>query len=202
VGVNGLEYLDRVAVALAKLPGIGRRSAERMAFGLAWDTDGVLRELVQALREAEESMRLCSRCGGITTVKEMPCRLCTNPARDGAMVCVVQSPSDIVAIERSGSYKGRYHALMGIVSPMHGDGPEDLRIQSLLARVDEERFQEVILALGTDVESEATSSYLTELLKDRNVRVTRLASGIPVGSGVGYSDSLTLSRAMKGRQTA
>ena len=116
------------------------------------------------------------------------------------MVCVVQSPGDIVAIERTGSYKGRYHALMGIVSPMHGEGPRDIRLQPLLTRIDEEAFQEVILALGTDMESESTASYIAELLKNKKVRITRLASGIPVGSGVGYSDQVTLSRAIKGRQ--
>ena len=198
--MNGLEYLDRIAAALAKLPGIGRRSAERMAYSLAWDTEGALRELLQALRDAEESVRLCSRCGAITTVSESPCRLCTHPARDGTVVCVVQSPGDIVAIERTGSYKGRYHALMGIISPMHGEGPRDLRLQPLLTRIDEESFKEVILALGTDMESESTASYIAELLKNKKVRITRLASGIPVGSGVGYSDQVTLARAIKGRQ--
>jgi recombination protein RecR len=114
---------------------------------------------------------------------------------------VVQNPNDIVAIERTGSYKGRYHALMGILSPMHGEGPRDLHLQPLLRRIEEEGFQEVILALGTDVESEATASYVAELLKNAKVRLTRLATGIPAGSGIGYSDSITLSRAMKGRQT-
>ena len=199
--MNGLEYLDRIASVLAKLPGIGRRSAERMAYSLAWDSEGVMRELVGALREAQDQVRLCSRCGSITTIAETPCRLCTNPTRDGTVVCVVQNPNDIVAIERSGSYKGRYHALMGIISPMHGEGPRDLRLQPLLQRIEEEGFQEVILALGTDVESEATASYIAELLKDSKVRLTRLASGIPVGSGIGYSDPVTLSRAMKGRQS-
>jgi recombination protein RecR len=199
--MNGLEYLDRIAVALGKLPGIGRRSAERMAYRLASDTDGVMRELEQALHEAQESIRLCSLCGGITTVAEMPCRLCSHSSRDATMVCVVQDPSDIVAIERTGAYKGRYHALMGILSPMHGEGPGDLRLQALLKRVETEGFSEVIMALGTDVESEATGNYIAELLKHYPVRVTRLASGIPVGSGVMYSDSVTLSRAMKGRQT-
>lgn len=199
--MNGLEYLDRIASALAKLPGIGRRSAERMAYSLAWDTEGVMRELVGALREAQDQVRLCSQCGSITTIAETPCRLCTNPARDGTVVCVVQNPNDIVAIERSGSYKGRYHALMGVISPMHGEGPRDLRLQPLLRRIEEEGFQEVILALGTDVESEATASYIEELLKTTSIRLTRLASGIPVGSGIGYSDPVTLSRAMKGRQS-
>ena len=130
----------------------------------------------------------------------MPCRLCTNPARDGTVVCVVQDPSDIVALERTSSYKGRYHALMGIISPMHGEGPRDIRLHALIERVEKEGFKEVIMALGTDVESEATANYLAELLKGRSLRITRLASGIPVGSGVGYSDAVTLSRALKGRQ--
>jgi len=198
--MNGLEYLDRIAAALGKLPGIGRRSAERMAFRLAWEPDGVMRELSGALREAQENVRLCSLCGSITTVAELPCKLCTNPSRDASVVCVVQDPSDIVALERTGSYKGRYHALMGIISPMHGEGPGDLRLQALIQRVEKEGFQEVIMALGTDVESEATANYIAELLKGHPVRLTRLASGIPVGSGVMYSDSITLSRAIKGRQ--
>jgi recombination protein RecR len=198
--MNGLEYLDRIAAALGKLPGIGRRSAERMAFRLAWEPEGVMRELGSALREAQENVRLCPQCGSITTVAELPCKLCTNPARDSSVVCVVQDPSDIVALERTGAYKGRYHALMGIISPMHGEGPGDLRLQALIQRVEKEGFQEVIMALGTDVESEATANYIAELLKGRNVRISRLASGIPVGSGVGYSDAITLSRAIKGRQ--
>jgi len=198
--MNGLEHLDRITVALGKLPGIGRRSAERMAYRLAGDPDGVMRELVQALQEAQENVRLCNLCGSITTVTELPCRLCTHPSRDGLMVCVVQDPSDIVAIERTGAYKGRYHALMGIISPMHGEGPGEIRLQALLKRLDTEGFQEVIMALGMDAESEATASYIAEVLRPRKLRITHLATGIPVGSGIGYSDTLTLARAMKGRQ--
>ena len=200
--MKGLEYLDRIAAALAKLPGIGRRSAERMAYSLAGDTDGVMRELLESLKAAQAHVRLCERCGSMTTAAEMPCRLCTSAARDGTVVCVVQNPSDIVAIERTGSYRGRYHALMGIISPMHGEGPRDLRLQPLLKRIKDEGFQEVILALGTDVESEATVSYIAELLKGVPLRVTRLAMGLPAGSGIGYSDGVTLTRALKGRQTA
>ncbi len=199
--MNGLEYLDRLTAALSRLPGVGRRSAERMAYRLAWDPDGVLRELLDALREAQSHVRLCGRCGGITTAAQNPCRLCTNTARDSGVLCVVQDPSDIIAIERTGSYKGRYHALMGIISPMHGEGPRDLRLASLIKRIADERFEEVILALGTDVESESTASYITELLKSQPVRVTRLASGIPAGSGIGYADPVTLSRAVRGRRT-
>jgi len=198
--MNSSEYLARVSAAFAKLPGIGRRSAERLTYRLASDPEGVLGELLLALKDASENVRLCSRCGGLTTRAEVPCRLCANPARDAGVVCVVQDPSDIVALERTGSFKGRYHALMGVISPMHGEGPGDLRIAALLSRVDGEHFEEVVLALGTDVESEATASYIAELLKGRNVRITRLASGIPVGSGIGYSDPITLARAMKGRR--
>lgn len=198
--MSGLEYLDRIAAVLAKLPGIGRRSSERMAYRLAWEPDGLLRELAESLREAQAHVRLCTRCGGITTADEMPCRLCTQDQRDGTLLCVVEDPSDIVALERSGSYKGRYHALLGVLSPMHGEGPRDLRIQALLKRLDTEGFKEVILALGTDVESEATAGYLAELLRNRPVKVTRLAMGLPAGSGIGYSDAVTLARALRGRQ--
>lgn len=198
--MNGLEYLDRITAALGQLPGIGRRSAERMAYRLAGDPEGVLRELSQALQEVRENIRLCTLCGSLTTVAEMPCKLCTHPSRDATMVCVVQDPSDIVALERTGSYKGRYHALMGIISPMHGEGPGDIRLQALIKRLETEGFQEVILALGTDAESEATASYIIELLKPRKLRITRLATGIPVGSGIRYSDALTLARSIKGRQ--
>jgi recombination protein RecR len=197
--MNGAGYLDRITVALGKLPGVGRRSAERMAYRLASDTEGLMRELGHALREAQDNVRLCSLCGGITTVAEMPCRLCTHSSRDASTLCVVQDPGDIDALERTGSYKGRYHALMGIISPMHGEGPGDIRLTALIRRVETEGVKEVILALGTDVESEATSGYIAERLKGYPVRVTRLASGIPVGSGVRYSDALTLARAIKGR---
>jgi recombination protein RecR len=198
--MTGPEYLDRVTQALSKLPGLGRRSAERLTYRLAGDMDGVLKDLVQALRELADHVRLCERCGGLTAAEDMPCRLCTSGNRDGAIVCVVRDPSDIIAVERTGSYRGRYHALMGVISPMHGEGPSDIRLAALIKRIEEERFQEVIIALGADVESEATASYIAELLKNRSVRVTRLASGIPVGSGIGYSDPVTLARAVKGRQ--
>ncbi len=198
--MNGLEHLDRVAAALAKLPGIGRRSAERMAYSLAGSAGNALRELLEALKAASDNVRLCERCGGITTLDEMPCRLCSATGRDSTVVCVVQDPSDIVALERTGSFKGRYHVLMGVISPLHGESVRDLRLGALLHRVEAEGFTEVILALGMDVEGEATAAYVAELLKGRNVKVTKPASGIPVGSGIRYSDAMTLARALKGRQ--
>jgi recombination protein RecR len=198
--MNGQEHLARVAACLSRLPGVGRRSADRMAFHLAEDSAGLLGELIRGLNELREHVRLCTRCGGMTVASEPVCRLCSNPARESSVVCVVESPSDITALERSGGYRGRYHALMGRISPMHGEGPGSLRLKQLLKRVEEEGFREVVLALNTDVESEATARYVSELLQGRNVRVTRLAYGLPAGSGIGYSDPVTLARAIKGRQ--
>ena len=198
--MRGLDYLDRVAACLAELPGIGRRSADRMAYRLAGDPEGLLKNLIAALAAAAEQVRLCARCGGITSADEAVCRLCTDAKRDGTLICVVQDPTDIIALERSGGYRGRYHALLAKISPMHGEGPGDMRLGALLKRLDTEPIGEVILALGTDVESEATASYITEVLKPRRLRVTRLASGLPAGSGIVYSDAITLARALKGRQ--
>jgi recombination protein RecR len=184
---------------LSRLPGIGRRSGERMAIKLVHDPV-LLRDLTQALREATEELRCCSRCGAITRASEDPCRLCTDHRRDDALLCVVEDPSDIVLIEKSRGFNGRYHALMGRLSPMNGKGPADLRIEPLLRRVAEGKVTEVLLALNTDVESDATAGYLCHLLKDRKVKVTRLATGLPAGSGVMYADPLTLARAIEGRQ--
>ncbi len=195
-----VDALDRLSAALAKLPGIGRRSADRMAMRLVEDREGVLRMLASALDEAGRSVRLCGCCGAVTTVERDPCRLCTDPGRDDRLLCVVDHPSDITGIEQSGAFRGRYHALMGHLSPMKGDGPEQLRIRELLGRVKAGGIDEVILALNTDVESDATAAYLEESLKPSGVRVTRLAQGLPVGSGIAYADPVTLVRAMQGRR--
>jgi recombination protein RecR len=198
--MNSSEILNRLIICLARLPGVGRRSAERMALKLARDTNGLVDELIVALRETREKICCCSRCGSVTASDENPCRLCTDSARDGRMLCVVEDPSDILAIDKSGGYHGRYHALMGKMAPARGDGPKQLRIDSLLSRIESERIEEVILALSTDVEGDATASYIAELLKGKKVKVTRLASGLPAGSGVMYSDALTLAKAIRGRQ--
>ena len=193
---------DRLAQCLARLPGVGRRSAERMALRLLGDRDGLLRELAAALEDARTHASFCSRCGSLTASGQDPCRLCTSASRDGALVCVVEEPNDIVMIERSGGFNGRYHALMGKISPMRGEGPGNLRIGALLDRVEKENIREVVLALSTDVEGDATSSYIASLLKPRGVKVSRLAYGLPAGSGIAYSDPLTLARAMRGRVEA
>jgi len=194
--------LDRLSACLSRLPGIGRRSAERIAMRLVAGSDGLLRELSDALVDAERSTCVCSRCASITAADADPCKLCTSPSRDGATVCVVEDATDILAIERSGGFNGRYHALLGRISPMTGEGPGDIRIRALLQRVRTEKFSEVVLALSTDVEGDSTASYLAEVLKETGVRVSRLAFGLPAGSGVQYSDPVTLARAMGGRREA
>jgi recombination protein RecR len=193
-------HLDRLIRCLCRLPGVGRRSAERMALKLARDPKGLLAETADALREVSEKVCCCARCGVITTVERNPCRLCTDPRRDDALLCVVEDAEDILAIEKSSSFRGRYHSLMGKLSPMRGQGHNELRIDALLKRIDEGPCTEVILALNTDVESDATAGYIGDLLKSRKVKVTRLAFGLPAGSGIMYSDSVTLARALKGRQ--
>lgn len=190
--------LDRLSRALAELPGVGRRSAERMALAIARDP-ALAGEMATSLREVSETICGCERCGAITGRDENPCRLCTDTRRDGTIICVVEEPTDIVLIEKTG-YRGRYHALMGKISPMEGQGPADLRIEALLRRVADEGVREVILALNTDVESDATAQFVADQLRSCGVRLSRLAFGLPVGSGIAYTDAVTLSRAFQGRQ--
>lgn len=192
--------LDNLVAALSRLPGIGRRTAERMAMALVQDQKGLMRILANALLEADDGIVCCERCGSPTLAQEDPCRLCTQPRRDAQILCVVESPSDIMKIEQSGGFQGRYHALMGKLSPMQGTGAADLRVDRLLERIADEGFEEVLVALGTDVESDGTASYLCEVLATREVRVSRIAFGLPAGSGIEYSDSTTLARAIAGRQ--
>ncbi len=192
--------LDNLVAALSRLPGIGRRTAERMAMALVQDHKGLMRIMANALLEADESIATCERCGSITLASKNPCELCVRPRQDADLLCVVESPGDIMKIEESGGFQGRYHALMGRLSPMHGIGAADLRVDKLLQRIADENIQEVVIALGTDVESDATASYLKEVLSTRAVKVSRIAFGLPAGSAIEYSDSTTLSRAIKGRQ--
>ncbi len=192
--------LDNLVRSLARLPGLGRRSAERAALALVRRPEDLLDELSTALAAAREHVRCCTRCGGFTTATVDPCALCTGSGRDAETLCVVEEPSDILAIERSGGFRGRYHALFGKLSPARMTGPAELRIQALLDRVAAEGLREVLLALSTDLEGDTTAGYLAELLRARGVRVTRLAFGLPADSGVGYSDPLTLKRAINGRQ--
>ena len=197
-----MDPLGQLTEALARLPGIGRRTAERLAARLAREPAGLARELSAALEEARAKLGACKLCGNVTAREENPCRLCADPRRDGALLCVVEDPADIALIERSGEYHGRYFALMGRLSPMRGEGLADLRLPALLARA--AAAQEVLLALNCDVESEATAAYLRHVLAQKlpKVKISRLALGIPAGSAIAYADPVTLGRAIRGRTEA
>lgn len=194
------EPLDKLVAALGRLPGVGRRSAERMAFSILRDPAGVGAELLGILQAALQQLRPCRRCGHITLIHQDPCALCTDPRRDATVLCVVEEPADIFAMERSGAFRGRYHALMGRLSPARGEGVRQLRVTQLVERVRAEGIAEVVIALNSDVESDATASYLQEVLGTLPVRVTRLARGMPTGSGLAYLDAITLASALKNRQ--
>lgn len=191
-----LEDLER---CLAKLPGLGRRSATRAALALVREPGRLLQPLIAALRAAEGRVRCCSRCGGFTTADCDPCACCTDASRDAHVVCVVEDPSDIVSIEASGAFRGRYHVLGGKLSPVHRIGPEKLRFAELRDRVVGEGITEVLLAVSTDMDGDATAGYAAEFLKGTGAKVTRLAFGLPADSGIAYSDPLTLKRAIANR---
>jgi recombination protein RecR len=188
--------------ALSRLPGLGRRSAERAALALMRKPELILDPLVEALREARETVCCCPTCGGFTSKEVIPCRLCNDSLRDATLLCVVEEPADIVQMEKTGGFTGHYHALMGKLSPARQTGAAELRLQALTTRIAKGEVKEVILALSTDMEGDLTSGYICEMLKPYPVRVTRLAFGLPADSGIGYSDPLTLKRALKGRQDA
>ena len=182
---------------LKRLPGIGPRSAERIALWMLQSRDARPLEISRVIREVHESIRACPRCGFFTT--EALCEICTDPARDPAVICVVEQATDILPLERTRVFRGRYHALGGRISPLDHVGPEELRIDTLLDRIKAEGPAEIILALGSDVEGEATANYLATLLRELSVKVTRLAQGLPAGGGLEQADELTLSRALSGR---
>ena len=197
-----MDALHQLTEALAKLPGIGRRTAERLAVHLARNPAGPARELAAALDEARTKLVACKQCGSVTAKDENPCRLCADARRDGTILCVVEDPADIALLERSGEYHGRYFALMGKLSPMRGEGLGDLRLPALLERA--AQAQEVLLALNCDVESEATAAYLRHVLEQKlpKLKISRLALGIPAGSAIAFSDPVTLGRAIRGRTEA
>lgn len=189
--------LDLIA-QLARLPGIGKRSAERIALHLLKTSPNVSQQLAQAVLDTKSRIRNCSRCGNYTEID--PCAICAGASRDQRSLCVVEGPGDILLLEKAGAHKGVYHALMGRLSPLNGVGPEQLRVAALLARVKSEQPTEIILALGADVESDATSHFLAEQLKPCGARVTRIALGLPVGSALEAADEVTLARALEGRR--
>ncbi|MDR3764622.1 MAG: recombination mediator RecR [Acidobacteriota bacterium] len=192
------EPMARLIDELKKLPGVGSKSAQRYAFHIlrASDEDAAL--LADAIREIKQALRLCSVCNNITDVD--PCVYCSSPTRNQRVVCVVEEPTNIAALEKGHNYSGGYHVLHGTLSPIHGIGPEHLRIANLVARVEQHAVDEVILATNPTVEGEATAVYLARLLKSSGVRLTRIATGIPAGSDIEYADEVTLQRAMEGRR--
>lgn len=183
---------------LGRLPGIGPKSAQRIAFYLLKVDALDAKRLARAIEDAKDRVTWCRRCFNISEGEL--CGVCLDERRDGHVVCVVEEPRDIVAIERTAEYRGRYHVLQGAISPIEGVGPEQLRVKELLARVPDEEITEVILATNPNIEGEATAMYLARLLKPAGLKVTRIASGLPVGGDLEYADEVTLGRALEGRR--
>jgi recombination protein RecR len=191
------EPITTLSEALCRLPGIGPRSAERLALHLVQSPADDVRRLAQTLVQAREKIRTCSRCGSLTEID--PCAICQDPRRDASLLCVVERPLDIFALEKAGSFRGLYHVLGGKLSPLNGIEPEDLRLAELESRLGK-GVTEIVVALSTDVEGDATSFYLAKRLAGRGARISRLAHGLPAGSGLEFADEVTLSRALEGRR--
>jgi recombination protein RecR len=183
---------------LGHLPGVGPKGAQRIAFYLLAADPIDVRRLVDALTEVKDKVRFCTICGNVS--EQDQCRVCRDPRRDLAVICVVEEPKDVVAIERTREFRGRYHVLGGAISPIEGVGPDDLRIRELMTRLADGTVTELILATDPNLEGEATATYLARLVKPMDIRVTRLASGLPVGGDLEYADEVTLGRAFEGRR--
>ena len=192
------EAIAALIGALRKLPGIGPRSAERIALHLVQSDSDSVRDLADSLLKARERVRLCTVCGALTEREH--CDICSDVRRDASLVCVVERPVDILSIEKSGTFRGKYHVLGGKLSPLNQVEPEDLRIAALEQRLRSEPIKEIVIALGTDVEGDATSYYLARRLSRDGLQITRIAHGLPAGSGLEFADELTLSRALEGRR--
>jgi recombination protein RecR len=192
------EPMARLIEELRKLPGIGAKNAQRLAFHILRSSEQDASALSDAVRELKAKLRLCSICNNITDLD--PCLYCASPTRNQRQVCVVEEPTSIAAIERTRSYNGAYHVLHGTLSPLHGVGPEHLRTGSLIARAERGEIDEAILATSPTLEGEATASLLADLLKPYPVRITRIATGVPAGSDIEYADEVTMTRALEGRR--
>ena len=191
------ESVTNLIECLSKLPGIGKKTAERLSLHILKAPREESEQLSAGIMEAKNTVRLCKRCFSLSD-HEM-CSICSNTSRTPFVICVVENPADMIAIEKSGSFRGLYHILGGSLSPMDGIGPDDIRIRELTLRIKKEKIKEIILATGTNVEGETTASYISEILRSKNVTVTRIASGIPIGGDLKYVDQVTLKRAMEGR---
>ena len=187
-----------LVAALGKLPGIGPRSAERIALHIVQADSAIVKQLAEALLDARQRVRFCEICGALT--EQSPCGICSDSRRDSSLVCVVERPVDIISVEKSGTFRGKFHVLGGKISPLNGVEPEDLRIADLEKRLDHEPIKEIVIALGTDVEGDATSFYLAKRLPREGLKITRIAHGLPAGTGLEFADELTLSRALEGRR--
>ncbi|KFI65318.1 recombination mediator RecR [Bifidobacterium cuniculi] len=192
--------IQRLIDAFATLPGIGPKGAQRIAFYLLGAPDDEAQRLVESISEVKAKVRFCEVCGNVCETS--PCPICADPRRDRGIICVVEEPKDVMSIERTREYRGLYHVLGGAINPMANVGPSDLAIASLLKRLETDEVKEVIVALNPNIEGEATTTYLSRLLTPLDVKVTRLASGLPVGGDLEYADEITLSRALQGRRPA
>lgn len=190
--------LTKLINELSKLPGIGNKSAQRLAFHILSLDDSEAGALASAIIEAKRSMKYCSICGNLTDTD--PCVICSDPARDTGIICVVESPKDVAAMERIRDFKGLYHVLHGSISPMDGVGPDDINLKSLIVRLQANDVEEVILATNPNIEGEATAMYISRLIKPSGIKVTRIAHGIPIGGDLEYIDEVTLLKAMEGRR--
>ena len=190
--------IDHLIEALTKLPGIGRKTASRLAFHILRSSPSEAKALARAILDVKEKIHLCPVCFNLTD--EDPCRICQGENRNREVLCVVEGPNDLIAIENTGTFNGRYHVLHGTLSPLDGIGPEDIKIKELMERLPREGVREVILATNPTVEGGATALYLTELIKPLGVKVMRIAYGIPMGGEIEYSDGMTLSKALEGRR--
>ncbi len=192
-----IEPIARMVNQLSKLPGVGQKTAQRLAYYIISLPEEQVRELAASIYNGKKQVHFCSVCGNYAT--EDPCPMCRDEDRKNGLLCVVKDPRDVAAMERMRDYNGQYHVLHGVISPMQGIGPDDIRIRELLSRLSEGGIREVILATNPDVEGEATAAYIARLVKPMGIRVTRIAHGIPVGADLEYTDEVTLSRAFSGR---
>lgn len=192
------ESISSLITALNKLPGVGPRSAERIALHLVQSESAAVKQLAAAMLQAREKIQFCTTCGALT--EKSPCSVCDDPRRDASLVCVVERAVDILSIEKSNAFRGKFHVLGGRISPLDGVEPEDLRIADLEKRLAHEPIREIVIALATDVEGDATSAYLAKRLARPNLKISRIAYGLPAGSGLEFADELTLSRALEGRR--
>lgn len=195
---GSMSPIDRLIHEMAKLPGIGERTATRLAFFILREPGEYARALSQALLDVKDKVRLCSECQNLT--ESDPCGMCSDPKRDKDSICVVEEPSNVLAVERTHAFRGSYHILHGALSPLDGIGPDDIKLSELLRRIEKYKVGEIIVATNANVEGEATALYITKLVKPSGIKVTRLASGIPVGGNLEYIDASTLSKAFEERR--